>query len=148
MQQPVSRIQVILKEYNEVLINKLEQKMLSLEQANQALEAEITARKQAEEELRKSQLITENIPTGLYIYHLEDLSDDRRCACVCQPVSQDLTGLGPVRVRRQKLDDENFPAPGHRAYRSRYAEVVRTRAPITLRGHNLWRCRLHWPHSL
>ncbi|HNZ65257.1 MAG TPA: response regulator [Smithella sp.] len=39
---------LILKEYNEVLINKLEQKMLSLEKANKTLEAEIAARKQAE----------------------------------------------------------------------------------------------------
>jgi len=47
--------EVVLKEYNEVLINKLEQKMFSLEQANKALEAEIAARKQAEESLLKSE---------------------------------------------------------------------------------------------
>jgi CheY-like chemotaxis protein len=39
---------VVLKEYNEVLIRKLEHKMLRLEQANKALETEIEARKQAE----------------------------------------------------------------------------------------------------
>ena len=39
---------VILKEYNEVLINKLEQKMFSLEKANKELETEIATRKQAE----------------------------------------------------------------------------------------------------
>ena len=44
---------VVLKEYNEVLIRKLENKMLKLEQANNALETEIAARKQAEEEIKK-----------------------------------------------------------------------------------------------
>jgi PAS domain S-box-containing protein len=47
--------EIVLKEYNEVLINKLEQKMLSLEKANKALETEIAARKQAEESLLKSE---------------------------------------------------------------------------------------------
>ncbi len=42
---------VVLKEYNEVLIRKLEHKMLSLEQANKKLETEIAARKKAEEEM-------------------------------------------------------------------------------------------------
>jgi CheY-like chemotaxis protein len=44
--------EVILKEYNEVLIRKLEHKMLELEKVNKELEAEIEARKQAEEEIQ------------------------------------------------------------------------------------------------
>lgn len=40
--------EVILKEYNEALIRKLEQKTFRLEEANKALEAEIAAKKQAE----------------------------------------------------------------------------------------------------
>jgi PAS domain S-box-containing protein len=46
--------EIVLKEYNEVLINKLEQKMLRLEQANKALEAEIAARKKAESQREAS----------------------------------------------------------------------------------------------
>jgi len=44
--------EVILKEYNEALIRKLEHKMLLLEKTNRELEAEIGARKQTEEELK------------------------------------------------------------------------------------------------
>jgi len=44
-----------LKEYNEVLIHKLEHKMLKLEEANKELEDEIAARKQAEYTLRDSE---------------------------------------------------------------------------------------------
>jgi len=46
---------VVLKEYNEVLIRKLEHKTLGLEQANRALEAEIKARKKSEDDLRDSE---------------------------------------------------------------------------------------------
>ena len=47
--------EVVLKEYNEVLVRKLEQKMLKLEEANKALEAQIAARKQIEDALRDSE---------------------------------------------------------------------------------------------
>jgi two-component sensor histidine kinase/DNA-binding NarL/FixJ family response regulator len=50
-QKPAAGEEVVLKEYNEVLIRKLEHKMLELEQANKALEAEVAARKQAEENI-------------------------------------------------------------------------------------------------
>lgn len=53
--------EVILKEYNEVLIRKLEHKMLKLEQANKALEAEIVTRRQAEEKLREKELQYRNL---------------------------------------------------------------------------------------
>jgi PAS domain S-box-containing protein len=54
-QEQTTGAEVILKEYNEVLIRKLEHKMLKLEQANKALEAEIAARKQVEAALRDSE---------------------------------------------------------------------------------------------
>ncbi|PKN17014.1 MAG: hypothetical protein CVU71_17870 [Deltaproteobacteria bacterium HGW-Deltaproteobacteria-6] len=47
--------EVVLKEYNEALIRKLEHKMLKLEEVNSALEAEIASRKQAEFSLRESE---------------------------------------------------------------------------------------------
>ncbi len=46
---------VVLREYNEALIRKLEHKMLKLEEVNKALEAEVAARKQAEAALRDSE---------------------------------------------------------------------------------------------
>ena len=56
---------VYLKEYNERLVKKLEDKMLQLKEANRTLERDITERKRAEEALKKSeeearQLVQEN----------------------------------------------------------------------------------------
>jgi len=44
---------IVLKEYNEALVRKLEQKMLKLEQANKALADEISVRKRAEDEIQR-----------------------------------------------------------------------------------------------
>lgn len=44
-----------LREYSEVLVRKLERKMLQLEQTNRALQAHIAERQQLEEQLRQSQ---------------------------------------------------------------------------------------------
>jgi len=66
---------IILKEYNAVLINKLEQKMFRLEQVNKALEAEMAARKHAEEALRESEdkykRLIDNIPDIIFTIGLE-----------------------------------------------------------------------------
>ena len=46
---------VLLKEYNEVLVRKLEKKALELERTNRELSAEVAERKHAEEKLRESE---------------------------------------------------------------------------------------------
>ena len=46
---------VYLREYNAALIRKLEDKLVELEEANQALKRDIAGRKQAEEALRRSE---------------------------------------------------------------------------------------------
>ena len=51
--KPRAGEEAILKSYNEVLIRKLEDKMLGLEKANNELEAEIGARTKAEHALRE-----------------------------------------------------------------------------------------------
>ena len=49
-----------------------------------------------DEELRKARLIVENIPTGLYIYHLENLEDDHSLRMVyANPAVGPLAGLWP-----------------------------------------------------
>ena len=91
----------------------------------------ITERKRAETELRKAQLITDNIPVGLYLYRLEDISDDRTLRMVySNPAVKALTGLGPEDVVGKTLD-ENFPYLRAQGIPQRYAEVVRTQTPIT-----------------
>jgi diguanylate cyclase (GGDEF)-like protein len=83
-------------------------------------------------ELRKAQLITDNIPVGLHLYHLEDLSDDRTLRMVyANPVVKALTGIGPEDVVGKTLD-ENFSGLRAQGIPQRYAEVVRTQTAITL----------------
>jgi len=53
LREPAEEETVFFKEYNEVLIRKLEDKLVQLEKANRTLEREITERKQAEAELRE-----------------------------------------------------------------------------------------------
>ena len=59
-----------LEQYNSALIRKLEDKVLQLEQANRALELDITRRKQAEEALTTEQFLLQslidNIPDSIY----------------------------------------------------------------------------------
>ena len=50
--QPAREEKLLLKEYSEVLVHKLEEKTCQLEQTNRALEADIAQRKRTEEELR------------------------------------------------------------------------------------------------
>ncbi len=79
-----------------------------------------------DEELRKAQLIVENIPTGLYIYHLEDPLDDRTLRMVyANPAVGLLTGLSPGGIVGKTLD-ENFPGLRSQGVPQRYARVVRT----------------------
>ena len=54
-QKPCMPSEIVLKEYNEALIRKLEHKMLMLEQANKKLEAEMSARQQVEKNLCDSE---------------------------------------------------------------------------------------------
>jgi len=69
--KPKGSEQTILKNYNEVLINKLEHKMQVLEKANRELENEMAARRQAEISLRENEeryrLLFENSMVGVLL---------------------------------------------------------------------------------
>ncbi|MBP1709950.1 MAG: multi-sensor signal transduction histidine kinase, partial [Deltaproteobacteria bacterium] len=97
---------------------------------------DITGRKTTDEEMRKSRMITENIPVGLYLYHLEDVSDDRTLRMMyANPAVKALTGLGPEDVVGRTLD-ENFPGLRAQGIPQRYAEVVRSQTAITYEDMN------------
>ena len=73
--EPLEEEPVYLKQYSERLVKKLEDKMLQLEEANRALERELTERKRAEEALRESQRFIKEIAdtapnTMMYLYDL------------------------------------------------------------------------------
>lgn len=91
---------------------------------------DITDRKYAEEESRKSFLISENIPVGLHVYHLENPGDDRTLRMVyANPAAGKLTGV-PAEDIVGRTIDENFPGLRAQGIPQRYAGVVRTQSPI------------------
>jgi PAS domain S-box-containing protein len=63
-------------QYNDVLVRKLESKMLEVENANQALQADISARQQAEQALRQSEqdfrLLTDAMPLMAWVVSPDD----------------------------------------------------------------------------
>jgi PAS domain S-box-containing protein len=63
--QPTREESDLLREYNEVLIHKLEQKVLQLEQANQGLNEEIGRRERAAVELKNSEERYRNLFEGI-----------------------------------------------------------------------------------
>jgi len=92
---------------------------------------DVTVEYRQREELRKAQLITENVPVGLMLYRIEDLSDDRTLRMVyANPAVKTLIGLGPEDVVGKTLD-ENFPGLRAQGVPQRYAEVVRSQTAIT-----------------
>ncbi|MES1206954.1 MAG: response regulator, partial [Pseudomonadota bacterium] len=65
-----------LMQYNDVLVRKLESKMLEVENANQALQADIAARQQAEQALRQSEqdfrLLADAMPLMAWVVGPDD----------------------------------------------------------------------------
>ncbi len=73
--KPPIETETYYKEYNEVLIHKLEDKMYQLEETNRALEIDIAARKKTEEDLRialiKYQTLFDTMPLGISVLNKE-----------------------------------------------------------------------------
>ncbi len=87
---------------------------------------DISERKRTEAALRQSNDIVENIQVGLYIYHLEDINDDRTLRLkFANPASVAITGLKAENITGKTLD-ENFPNLRKMNVPQRYAEVVRS----------------------
>jgi PAS domain S-box-containing protein len=94
-QEPVEEETIFLREYNEALIRKLEDKLLLLVEANQTLRFEIEERKQAEEALetseRKFRGIANNIP-GM-VFQLLFRSDGSTYFSYANPLAGELFGF-------------------------------------------------------
>jgi PAS domain S-box-containing protein len=69
--KPPIETETYYKEYNEVLIHKLEDKMFQLEETNRALEVDIAARKKTEDDLRialvKYKALFDSLPLGITV---------------------------------------------------------------------------------
>ncbi len=83
--------------------------------------------KKSEESLQQAADIFNNIQTGLHIYELEDINDDRTLRMIAaNPATEELTGV-PVGEIIGKTLDENFPGLRSKGVPQNYAEVVRTK---------------------
>ncbi|MCK5372641.1 MAG: PAS domain-containing protein, partial [Cyclobacteriaceae bacterium] len=95
-----------------------------------AIKEDITELKRSQEELIQASEIWQNIQTGLYIYHMEDLNDDASLRMIAaNPASEILTGIRTRDVIGKTLD-ENFPGLREKGIPQKYAEVVRTKNNI------------------
>ena len=93
---------------------------------------DITERKKAEFEMQQAADIFNNIQTGTYIYHLEDLNDDRTLRLVlANPASEKLTNV-PVKDIVGKTLDEIFPGLRKAGIPQEYANVIRTGVPYEI----------------
>ncbi|MFC1541763.1 PAS domain S-box protein, partial [Candidatus Latescibacterota bacterium] len=93
---------------------------------------DITARKQAEEELQQAADIFSNIQVGLYVYHLENIEDDKTLRMIAaNQAAAEFTGV-PVEDVVGNTIDENFPGLREKGIPQKFAEVVRSKIPIEL----------------
>lgn len=82
--------------------------------------------RRSEEALRQSNDVVENIQIGLYIYHMEDIQDDRTLRMkYANPATESMTGVKVADIIGKTLD-ENFPYLRDMNFPQRYAEVVRS----------------------
>jgi len=70
-QRPLGTEMEFFRQYNEILFNKLEKKVLELEQVNQRLNQEIEDRKRAEEKLLSLTQAVEESPSAIMISNLD-----------------------------------------------------------------------------
>ncbi len=87
---------------------------------------DITELKQSEEEYRQAHDILGNMHTGLYVYELENLDDDRTLRMVdANAASEKLTGVALEHMIGKYIDDI-FPALRSLDIPKRFADIVRT----------------------
>ena len=97
-----------------------------------AVSRDITERKNIEIHLQQALHIFNNIQSGIYIYRLMDINDDKTLIMVsANPASEKLTGV-PIKKVVGKSLDENFPGLRAKGIPQLYAEVVRTQQPIQI----------------
>ncbi len=96
----------------------------------QALITDITAQTETENALKQAANIFNSIQTGLFIYRLDDLNDDRTLRMVAaNPASTKLIGIEKDKMIGRRID-ELFPLLRQKKIPQQYAEVVRSQIPI------------------
>ena len=94
--------------------------------------SDITERKQAEQETKLYSNIAQNMQVGLYVYHLEDMEDDRSLRLIAtNQAATDFTGVSANDIIGKTIDD-NFPGLRDKGIPQKYAEVVRSSESIRI----------------
>jgi len=97
-----------------------------------AIYRDISNRKVIEKSLKLYVDIFNNTQSGLHIYQLENINDDRTLRMISANLaSEKLTGV-PTKDIIGKMLDENFPGLRERDIPQKYAEVVHTGKPLML----------------
>ena len=121
----------LMKEYNEALVRKLEDKMLHLERANQLLEEQIRKRERIEEQLRQNErrlsLIYDTVGDALY-YLAVDADGSYRFVSVNQSFYK-VTGLSEKMIVG-KLINEIIPEPNLSMILGKYRQAIEENAII------------------
>jgi PAS domain S-box-containing protein len=109
--------------YSEIKINTIgEYSLVTFNDITDLLKSQIAMQKSAD--------IIESIQVGMFIYHLEDIHDDRTLRLVkVNPASSVLTG-SDTNIMVGKTIDEAFPYLRELNIPQKYARVVRTQKPI------------------
>lgn len=114
-----------LKE-NEKLLRKQNKEYIAL---NQELRWRNDQILMINKELQQASDIFLNIRTGLLIYHMEDIDDDRTLRMIgTNPAVERLTGLHAKDLLGNTLD-ENFPGLREKGIPEAFANVIRTKIP-------------------
>ena len=131
MKEEVIPEPAFLKEYNEVLVRKLEDKMFTLEQTNRLLEKEIRERIAFEEKLREDEyrlsLIYETVGDPLY-YLAVEADGNYRFVSVNQAFCN-TTGLSKEMVVGKKVN-EVIPEPSLSTVLGKYKQAIEENSMI------------------
>ncbi len=91
---------------------------------------DVTERKKFEKVLKQDLEIIENMQTGVYVYHLEDINDDRSLKLIsANRASTEALGIKRDDVIGLKID-EVFPSLRQQGIPEKFANVIRTEEPF------------------
>lgn len=99
--QPAAADQILLKEYNTVLVRKLEEKAVELQAANRALERDVEALRRIEVDLKQAEeaLRLANAQTHAYAARLQEIREEERAG-----IAREIHDVLAQELTRLKLD--------------------------------------------